>query len=1020
VWAALIALVVGAAAVVAPAPPAAAAASFTVQPSVRQVAVTGAAPEEPITLHLGGDQVAAGTTDIEGSFLFRQLEPGPGYTVQQGAEESDPVTVMDSTAPPQSLYDGQDIGGYDYIETRDGTTISVNVTLPGAAEDGPYPVVIEYSGYEPSNPTSEGSPTGIAAIASGYAWVGVNIRGTGCSGGAFDYFEELHGLDGYDVVETIATQDWADPTAIGMIGVSYSGISQLFVAPTRPPHLAAITPMSVIADVYRSTLYPGGILNTGFATEWAQGRDDAAQPRASQWVRDRIDGGDTVCEANQRLKLQYNEIIPQLDPAAYYEPERFDHLSPTTLVDDIDIPVLLGGTFQDEQTGGHWPTMIDQLSSADPLKVVMTNGHHVDAIDPVGAVRLLEFFDFYLKREVPTANWLLYVAAPIAFNELFGADDVYLTASRWAGYSDYATALAAYEAEPPITVLWENGAAGADGSSCGAVNQFLPWIPATNPTPCPGRYPYPSTISSHTAWPVPETTTWVQHLGPDGQLLDSTTGLAADEPRAWASYEYAPEDEPQRTYSGSSTDIFRVDATFDWQQPTDHRRASFLTEPVESEVRMLGSGSADLWVRSSAPDVDLEVTISEVTPEGDEVYIQSGWLRASHRALAAGSTQLVPQHSHLAEDAEPLSATEASLARVEIFPFAHILRPGSRLRLTVDAPGGNRPFWEFGSVAAPDGTEIEIAMSDVQPSQLVLPVIGGDAPDDLPPCSWLRGQPCRTFTAPQIPTAVAAAAEGTSVDVTWEPAPGSPDGYEVELLSTGATVEVGAGETAAAFTDVPPGEHRAHVRALVGAEAGPWSSPSLPAVIVAPGPTFIDVPETHEFYDDIEWMAAEGISTGFQPGPQYRPSAKVTRQAMSAFLYRLAGEPAFTPPGTPTFTDVPASSTFFAEIEWMNAEGITTGFPGGLYKPDAGVTRQAMSAFMYRLAGQPPFADPPTSAFGDVATTSQFFTEIEWMNAEGITTGFPGGLYRPQQDVTRQAMSAFLHRLADGPGVDLS
>ena len=30
------------------------------------------------------------------------------------------------------------------------------------------------------------------------------MRGTGCSGGAFDYFEPLQGLDGYDVIETVA------------------------------------------------------------------------------------------------------------------------------------------------------------------------------------------------------------------------------------------------------------------------------------------------------------------------------------------------------------------------------------------------------------------------------------------------------------------------------------------------------------------------------------------------------------------------------------------------------------------------------------------------------------------------------------------------------------------------------------------------------------------------------------------------------------------------------------------------
>ena len=36
----------------------------------------------------------------------------------------------------------------------------------------------------------------------GFAVVDVNMRGTGCSGGAFDFFEPLQSLDGYDIVET--------------------------------------------------------------------------------------------------------------------------------------------------------------------------------------------------------------------------------------------------------------------------------------------------------------------------------------------------------------------------------------------------------------------------------------------------------------------------------------------------------------------------------------------------------------------------------------------------------------------------------------------------------------------------------------------------------------------------------------------------------------------------------------------------------------------------------------------------
>ena len=61
------------------------------------------------------------------------------------------------------------------------------------------------------------------------------MRGTGCSGGAFDYFETLQSLDGYDAIETVARQPWVLHNKVGMLGISYGGISQLFVAATRPP-----------------------------------------------------------------------------------------------------------------------------------------------------------------------------------------------------------------------------------------------------------------------------------------------------------------------------------------------------------------------------------------------------------------------------------------------------------------------------------------------------------------------------------------------------------------------------------------------------------------------------------------------------------------------------------------------------------------------------------------------------------------------------------------------------------------
>ena len=151
--------------------------------------------------------------------------------------------------------------GFNYIPTRDGTLLSANITFPTDGSPGPWPVLLDYSGYDPSQPGQTPSEAAMFPY-QGYVVVGLNMRGTGCSGGAFDYFEELQDLDGYDAIETLAHQTWSNGN-VGMVGISYMGISQLFVAQTRPPHLRAITPLSVIADTVRSTLAPGGILNDG-------------------------------------------------------------------------------------------------------------------------------------------------------------------------------------------------------------------------------------------------------------------------------------------------------------------------------------------------------------------------------------------------------------------------------------------------------------------------------------------------------------------------------------------------------------------------------------------------------------------------------------------------------------------------------------------------------------------------------------------------------------------------------------
>jgi hypothetical protein len=188
--------------------------------------------------------------------------------------------------------------------------------------------------------------------------------------------------------------------------------------------------------------------------------------------------------------------------------------------------------------------------------------------------------------------------------------------------------------------------------------------------------------------------------------------------------------------------------------------------------------------------------------------------------------------------------------------------------------------------------------------------------------------------------------------------------------------------------------------------------------------TFMDVSMGHPFWEDVEWLYASGIANGFEPGPQFRPAAPVSRQAMAAFLYRMAGSPSFADPASSTFADVGASHPFFTEVEWLADTGISTGTPGTpkpRYKPSDPVSRQAMAAFLYRLAGEPTFTPPASSTFGDVGTGHPFFNEVEWLAAEEISTGTPASpkpRYKPSTAVSRGAMAAFLHRLDAGPGVD--
>ena len=748
---------------------AAAQSSFTASGSAEQVYVTGLPASAGASLiNAGGKTVATQGADSLGGLLFRNVTPGAGYRVSSGGQTSDPVTVHDNSAAPwdPTLYN-QTIkdNGYQYLTTRDGTKLAIDVhpptspagepgipsgvTLPplpagvGSEFAPPYPTLIEYSGYGYADPS--GPVNGIAVLANlmGFAVVDVSMRGTGCSGGAFDFFEPLQNLDGYDVVETIAHQPWVLGNKVGMMGISYGGISQLFTAQLQPPDLEAIAPLSVI-DTTATTLYPGGILNDGFAVAWAQERQNEAQPAGPNsgqpYAYKQIQSGDSTCQQNQVLHGEAASLMTKIHSNSHYVASVADALDPITFVNKINVPTFLVCQWEDEQTGGHCPDLAQHFTGTNLKWFTFTNGAHIDSLSPYTYDRWYDFLQLFVAHKAPIVNAAITQAAAPAFYQAgYGVphtDVDTLPPDPIQSIPDYQTALNAFEALPSVRVLFDNGAG-----------------PKPTGQMTPGD-PYPGFERDFSSFPVPGTVARTWYFNPGGSL---GSGAPKREGINW--YISNPKALPANDYGDSNTGTGGLwgnasQWNWKWEQNPSGSAVSYVSAPLSSDTTVLGAGAVHVWLKASSADVDLLATISEVRPDDKETFVQNGFMRASERKLSTGtnnlfkqpSTLLEPIPTELASDVRSLPKSKFVEVVIPLYYEGHVYRKGSRVRVTIAAPNGTQPIWSFAHTVPAGTPKVSIAFSKSMPSSLVLPVVPGvSVPTPLPACPSLRNEPCRDY-----------------------------------------------------------------------------------------------------------------------------------------------------------------------------------------------------------------------------------------------------------------------------------
>jgi predicted acyl esterase len=352
------------------------------------------------------------------------------------------TTTVSGTEPGQRRLNGPQTTGREYrnlsrpahrirhdlnvaVGMRDGVTLLSDVHRPD--DGGRLPALIAASPY-PRQLQDLGAPMGFIEagatdfwVPRGYVHVIANLRGTGGSGGEFGFFDAQERRDMYDLVEWAAAQPWCDGT-VGMIGISYFAMTQLEAAVERPPHLKAIFPVAVTADLYEAACHHG-LFSSSFVTPflaltaitsersdgfWRSAPIQAARkllntpPLHRKFATMNGEAALTVVKGLSRAPhnpTPWDELW--LDAAVRHplRDEWWDERALTPLLENVDIPVYLGCDWQNVPL--HLPstfTAWQHLTNSPCLRIGMLDEFGLTWPWESLHVEALAWFDHWLKR----------------------------------------------------------------------------------------------------------------------------------------------------------------------------------------------------------------------------------------------------------------------------------------------------------------------------------------------------------------------------------------------------------------------------------------------------------------------------------------------------------------------------------------------------------------------------------------------------------------------------------------------
>ena len=138
---------------------------------------------------------------------------------------------------------------------------------------------------------------------------------------------------------------------------------------------------------------------------------------------------------------------------------------------------------------------------------------------------------------------------------------------------------------------------------------------------------------------------------------------------------------------------------------------------------------------------------------------------------------------------------------------------------------------------------------------------------------------------------------------------------------------------------------------------------------------------------------------------QFAPESSLTRAQLAAVLYRIAGSPAVT--GQDTYTDTQDGAWYSDAVLWASQQNLVSGYGGGLFGPNDPVTREQMTAIFWRYAGSPT-ADGGSDYNDEAAIASYAAAAVDWASVNSIVAPISAGVFAPKSHATRAHVAAAL------------